>query len=44
MTEERSQKPTEGASRGLSPLAIGLTLGLAATGWMIAEWLRRVWP
>lgn len=42
MSDERSQKPKEGHPTGLSPAAIGLTLGLAAAAWMIAEWLRRV--
>jgi hypothetical protein len=36
MTDDRGQKKEE-ASRGLSPAAIGFTLGAAAVAWMLVK-------
>ena len=41
MTSGGPQQPNEGASTGLSPLAIGLALTAAAAVWMLVEWVSR---
>lgn len=41
MNGARDQKPKEGeAATGLTPVQIGVALGVAALAWMIADWLR----
>lgn len=41
MTSDPTQKPKEGEpTSGLTPLQIGVALGLAAVAWMVADWLR----
>ena len=42
MTEDRGQKPKEGEPRGLSPAAIGFTLGAAAVAWMIVKFIGQL--
>ncbi len=44
MTDPRSQKPSTAESNtGLSPVQIGVVLGLAALVWMFTDLLRGLW-